>query len=74
MIVQVFNHFLVTTFSYTDYVFVNKSECTTFFFNNFYEFACRSFTQRTFLRSCVTFINITADSTSKLFHFVLILN
>ena len=70
VVVQILNHFVVAAFSYTDNMFVGKNQRTTclcfFYFN---EFACRSFTQRTFLRSCVSFIYVTADSTSKFFHF-----
>ena len=71
VIVQILDHFFVTTFCNTDNVFVSKRQCATFYFNNFYELAGRSFTQWTFLRSCVTFMNVTAYSTSKFLHFLL---
>ena len=67
VIVQVFNHFFVTTFSYTDYVFVYKLQ-TTFSFFHFFEFRSRSFTQRTLFGSCFTFVNVTTNCTDKLFH------
>ena len=71
VVVQVFNHFIITTFSYTDHVFVSKRQRTVFCgFYNFYELAGRSFTQRAFLRSGITFIYVTAYSTSKFFHFL----
>ena len=39
-------------------------------FFNFYELACGSFTQWALFGSCISFVYVTAYSTSKFFHFL----
>ena len=67
VVVQIFNHFFVTTFSNTNHVLVSKFQ-TTFCFYHFVELRSGCFTQRTLFRSCITFMNITTNCTNKLFH------